>query len=153
MSARTLLTEDSDVANEDVANEEKESTPQFNRPYNDIPLFCVDNMPLTNQNEKVKAFLNKMVSSSYMFFSSHSMFDVLDKISGDGYDETKDDLMSLHEVVELMQKEGTIDIRNTVLVPPTPLANAPLPDSLLAEQLADPTSFTARNFFIPLFQE
>lgn len=158
ISARTLLTLDPDESKvetiEDSAFVEKvmNSTSQFSKLYNGVPLFCVDNMPLANQKEDVKRFLNQMVSSSYMYFSSQNMFDVLDETKQQN-GESEDDLTSLQKLVEQMQTESTVDFRNVVLVPPAPVTGGPIPDSLLDQQLKDSESFIAKNFFLPLFYE
>lgn len=126
----------------------------FASAYNDIPLFYVDNMPLAENSEDIKKFLNQMVSSSYMFFGAQNMFQVLDKFkeSGEALDDSNDALCSLFDVVTMMQKPSAIDFRNIVLIPPAPIVEGTVPDAALAEQLDDPTSLLSQSFFLPLLQ-
>ena len=126
----------------------------FTQPYNEIPLFFIDSMPLTDKNEEVMKVLNQMVSSSYMFFSSQNMFRVLDKLqaSGESLDSSNDALCSLYEVVKLMQDTSTVDFRNIVLIPPAPIEDGTVSDSVLAKQLEDPSSLLSQSFFLPLYQ-
>lgn len=126
----------------------------FTQPYNEIPLFFIDSMPLTDKNEEVMKVLNQMVSSSYFFFSSQNMFRVLDKLqaSGESLDSSNDALCSLYEVVKLMQDTSTVDFRNIVLIPPAPIEDGTVSDSVLAKQLEDPSSLLSQSFFLPLYQ-
>ena len=128
----------------------------FASAYNEIPLFYVDNMPLADQSEDVKKFLNRMVSSSYMFFSAQNMFQVLDKFKegGDAMDNSNDALCSLFDVVSMMEQPSTVtDFRSIVLIPPAPIAEGTVSDSVLAKQLEDPSSLISQSFFLPLLQD
>lgn len=126
----------------------------FASAYNEIPLFYVDNMPLSDHSEDIKKFLNRMVSSQYMFFSAQNMFQVLDKFqeSGESLDDSNDALCSLFDVVSMMEEPSTTDFRNIVLVPPAPISEGTVSDSVLAKQLEDPSSLISQSFFLPLLQ-
>lgn len=133
-----------------------EESGDFSLPYNDIPLFYVDNMPLADKGEEMKQLLNRMVSTSYMFFSAQIMFRVLDKLkeSGDKLDDSDDALCSLYDVVEMMQEPSSaIDFRNIMLIPPAPIEQGTISDEVLAKQLKDPSSLVSQSFFLPLLQE
>jgi hypothetical protein len=108
-SARTVLsletTTDSDIEESATEHDSLEivESAAFELPYDDIPLFYIDNMPLA-KGEEIKQLLNRMVSSSYMFFSAQNMFSVLDKLteSNDSLEASNDALCSLHDVVDMM---------------------------------------------------
>jgi hypothetical protein len=89
-----------------------------------------------------------MVSSSYMFFSYQNMSHVLDKLqeNRDTLNSSDDALCSLHDVVSIMQKPSSIDFRNLVLLPPTPIENRTISDSVLAKRLEDPSSLISQSF-------
>ncbi|CAJ1943521.1 unnamed protein product [Cylindrotheca closterium] len=131
-----------------------ENTP-FASAYNEIPLFYVDNMPLADHSEDVKKWLNRMVSSTYMFFSAQGMFKVLDKFkeSGEPVEDSNDALCSLFDIVSMMEQPSTTDFRNIVLIPPAPIAEGTVSDSVLAKQLEDPSSLISQSFFLQLLQD
>ena len=142
-------------SDEQIMVEDLENVP-FASAYNEIPLFYVDNMPsLLEHGEDVKQFLDKMVSSSYMFFSAQGMFKILDKFkeSGEDLDNSNDALCSLFDVVSMMEQPSSTDFRNVVLIPPAPIADGTVSDEVLAKQLEDPTSLLSQTFFLPLLQE
>jgi hypothetical protein len=161
-SARTVLsletTTDSDIEESATDHDSLEivESAAFELPYDDIPLFYIDNMPLADKGEEIKQLLNQMVSSSYMFFSAQNMFRVLDKLkeSGDSLEASNDALCSLHDVVDMMQQpSSTIDFRNILLIPPAPVEQGTISDAVLAKQLKDPSSLVSQSFFLPLLQE
>lgn len=149
ITARTLYD-----GTEDGEEEATESEDLFVQPYNEVPLFGVNTVPSGGKNKNVVNFLNQMVSSNYMFFSAQNMFNVMDNLKKETKDmETEDELWSLHEIVEQMKSESSVDFRNTVLMAPSPLADGPIPDAVLANQLSDASSFTSQEFFATLFEE
>ena len=161
-SARTVLSmetpeeiieSDGSSSDEEMIDMESLNIP-FSSAYNEIPLFYVDNMPLSDHNEDIRKFLNRMVSSSYMFFSAQNMFQVLDKFkeSGEALDNSNDALCSLFDVVSMMEQPSTTDFRNLVLIPPAPITEGTVSDSVLAKQLEDPSSLISQSFFLPLLQ-
>lgn len=137
-----------------------EDLPAFSQPFNEIPLFYVDHMPLEKQSKQVQEFLNQMVSTKYMFFSTQNMFQVLEEIQTLSPQEettsnnhnSDDALCSLYEVVAMMQEPSEIDFRNLVLVPPTPIEEGTVSDAVLAKQLEDPSSLLSQTYFLPLLQ-
>ena len=148
MTARTLCDGSADE------DEDQESPESFAQPFNEIPLFGVNTMPRSGKSKEVVHFLNQMVSSNYFFFSAQNMFNVIDNLKKETKDmETEDALWSLHELVDQMKSESTIDFRNTVLMAPSPLGDGPIPDAVLAQQLSDSSSFTSQEFFVPLFEK
>lgn len=150
LAARSLLTIDIDDDDSTLTKAMTES-PRFNALSNEIPLFCINNMPPTGQNEHVKKMLNDMVSSNYMFFSSQNMLHSMKQIQGDEVSENK--LQSLHEVVSnMMSEESPVDFRNVVLVPPSPIEDGPVSEAVFREQLADPNSLIGAEFFQPLLK-
>ena len=150
MSARTLLTLPDDNEAIDSADEISTSSLSFDELYNQIPLFGMDQSN-PRQSEKVKQFLDKMVSSHSMCFSAHTMLQVLDDNTSSG--DLEQELTSLHEVVQEMQEESQIDYRNVLLIPPAPIPKGALSDAVLAKLLADPESYLSQIYFLPLFQE
>lgn len=129
-------------------------TQPFASAYNEIPLFYVDNMPLADQNDDIKKMLDRMVSSTYMFFSAQNMFQIFDKFkeSGEDLDNSNDALCSLFDIVSMMEQPSTTDFRNIVLIPPAPIAEGTVSDAVLAKQLEDPSSLLSQSFFLPLLQ-
>ena len=148
MTAQTLL----EIAKGNQATQQLKV-----KPYNAIPLFGVNSMPLQNKPQKVKDFLNQMVSSHYLFFSSRNMLDVLDGMKQDGDTEEspeEDDLIFLHQVMaEMTLTSSSKDYRNMVLVPPAPILEGTVNDKVLAEQLDNPDSFVSQKFLLPLLKE
>jgi len=144
MSARTLVNMTDD-----------DNMPSFARPFNDVPIFSVDSMPLsTSKNPDAVKMLNKMVSSSYAFFSAQAMWDILDQIVGKEGPTSEDHLWSLVKVILDMQKQSTVDYRSMVWVPAAPvMENGTMPDMELAKQLRKPESFVYQTFFRPLFEQ
>jgi hypothetical protein len=127
------------------------------KPYNAIPLFGVK-MPLNNKRgQKVNDFLNQMVSSHYLFFSSRNMVDVMDGMEKEEGDqqENEDDLIFLHQVMAEMTSSTTTttDYRNAVLVSPTPILDGIVSDAVLTEQLENAESFVCQTFLLPLLKE
>ena len=148
MTARTLCDGSADD------EEDQESPSSFAQPFNEVPLFGVNTMPRGGKSKEVVHFLNQMVSSNYFFFSAQNMFNVIDNLKKETKNmETEDVLWSLHELIEQMKSESTVDFRNTVLMAPSPLADGPIPDEVLAQQLSDSSSFTTQEFFVPLFEK
>jgi hypothetical protein len=125
---------------------------RFNAIYNEIPLFSIDNnapgATLSPQQAVNQKMLNDLVSSHYMLFSSQNMLTFMEQ----GVDESSEsELLSLHELVQLMGKESTTDFRKIVLVPFTPIMDGPVSDAVFQEQLQDRMSFIGGTFFHNLF--
>lgn len=149
MTAQTLL----EIAKGNEATQQLKV-----KPYNAIPLFGVNSMPLENKSQKVQDFLNNMVSSHYLFFSSRNMLDVLDGMKQEDTTASstpeEDDWIFLHQVLaEMTLTSASKDYRTMVLVPPAPILEGTVSDKVLAEQLDNPKSFVSQKFLLPLLKE
>lgn len=151
LAAKSLLTIDTGDVDDSTLTKAMNESPHFNAIYNEVPLFCIDNMPLTGQSAGFKKMMNEMVSSNYMFFSSQNMLQAMEQLETDGAMESK--LISLHEIVSNMMSDeaSPVDFRNVVLVPPSPIEDGPVSETVFQEQLANPVSLIGATFFQPLF--
>jgi hypothetical protein len=134
------------------------------KPYNQIPLFSVNNNIQPNPNFKTGEgnvdFLNQLVSSHYMHFSSTNLMDGMEQQQEEEITSPPEELLFLHDIVSDMMTQHQssnanatttlTDYRNVVLMPPAPILEGTVSDKVLAQQLQDPNSFVYQNFFQPL---
>ena len=98
-------------------------SPKFKTTYNEIPVFTIAQMRMVKQAESKDD--SEDVTLLPMYFSLQNMVGTWQQfIAGAGPDvqgvEPAINLMSLHDVVDMMQKESQIDWRHVVLVPSAP---------------------------------
>ena len=101
-----------------------ESAPKFNATYNEIPVFTIAQMRMQKKAEPGDD--GEPVTLLPMYFSLQNMVGTWQQFmaSANASPEMQGmepaiNLMSLHDLVELMQKESEVDWRSGVLVTPT----------------------------------
>jgi len=115
-------------------------SPKFNTTYNEIPVFMIAQMRMQKQNGE-KGEDGEPVTLLPMYFSLQNMVGTWQQFMSQAPADVKDvepaiNLMSLHDLVAMMQKESEIDFRNVVLVPSLPMGADPAQAEAQAE--ADP---------------
>lgn len=98
---------------------------KFNSTFNEIPVFMIAQMRMQKKLEEGE--IGEPVTLLPMYFSMQSMVGTWQQFMSQAPQELQGvepaiNLMALHDLVEMMQKESEIDFRNVVLVPPTPLS-------------------------------
>mmetsp|Transcript_32196 Transcript_32196/g.45785 ORF Transcript_32196/g.45785 Transcript_32196/m.45785 type:complete len:366 (+) Transcript_32196:164-1261(+) len=101
--------------------------PKFNATFNEIPVFLIAQMRMQKQPEEGEEVEGESVTLMPMYFSLQNMVTTWQQFMSQAPPEVQGtepaiNLMALHELVDMMQKECPIDFRNVVLVPPTPIA-------------------------------
>jgi len=101
-----------------------ETSPKFNSTYNEIPVFTIAQMRMQKKQEEGET---EPVTLLPMYFSLQNMVGTWQQFMSSASPDLQGvepaiNLMSLHELVALMQKESEVDWRNVVLVPGTPIA-------------------------------
>jgi Tic22-like family len=96
-------------------------SPKFKTMYNEIPVFTIAQMRMQKQPDENDS---EPVTLLPMYFSLQNMIGTWQQFMSQAPAEVKGvepaiNLMSLHDLVDLMKKESEIDWRNVVLVPPT----------------------------------
>ena len=93
-------------------------SPKFKTTYNEIPLFTIAQMRMQKQTTAVG---EEPVTLLPMYFSLQNMVGTWQQHMAESAPgvEPAINLMSLHEMIEMMSKESEIDFRHVVLVPPT----------------------------------
>ena len=97
-------------------------SPKFKESYNEIPVFTIAQMRMQKQAEKEG---EEPVTLLPMYFSLQNMVGTWQQFMTQASPEVQGvepaiNLMSLHDLVEMMQKESEIDFRHVVLVPSVP---------------------------------
>jgi Tic22-like family len=101
-------------------------SPKFKTMYNEIPVFTIAQMRMQKQPDDDDD--SEPVTLLPMYFSLQNMIGTWQQFMSQAPAEVKGvepaiNLMSLHDLVDLMKKESEIDWRNVVLVPPTTTTN------------------------------
>ena len=151
LGARMLLTmkpEDSEKMKDgmtpEIAKETlqraMEEAPKFNSSFNEIPVFTIAQMRMQKKPEDGDS--GEPITLLPMYFSLQNMVGTWQQFMSSASPELQGvepaiNLMSLHELVELMQKESEVDWRNVVLVPGTPVAGNEGPAAQMAPTPAD----------------
>ena len=152
LGARMLLTmtpEDGEKMKEDGMTPELaqaalkkaiETSPKFNSTYNEIPVFTIAQMRMQKKPEEGDE--GEPVTLLPMYFSLQNMVGTWQQFMSSAPPDVQGvepaiNLMSLHELVALMQKESEVDWRNVVLVPGTPVAGNEGPAAQMAPTPAD----------------
>ncbi len=111
-------------------------SPKFNSTFNEIPVFLIAQMRMQKQSADGKE-LDEPVTLLPMYFSLQNMVSTWQQFMSQAPSDIQGvepaiNLMSLHDLVEMMQKTCPIDFRNVVLVPPTPVTDGVGPSPTLA---------------------
>lgn len=98
-------------------------SPKFKETYNEIPVFTIAQMRM--QKQAAEGETGEPVTLLPMYFSLQSMVGTWQQFMASAAPEMQGvepaiNLMSLHDLVEMMKKESEIDFRNVVLVPSAP---------------------------------
>lgn len=142
LGARMLLTmspEDGEKMKEDGMTSElaqsalkkaMSESPKFNSTYNEIPVFTIAQMRMQKKAEEGDD--GEPVTLLPMYFSLQNMVSTWQQFMSTAPADVQGvepsiNLMSLHELVDMMQKESEVDWRSVVLVPSTPSAEGQAP--------------------------
>jgi hypothetical protein len=98
-------------------------SPKFKATFNEIPVFTIAQMRMQKQPEEGDS--SEPISLLPMYFSLQNMVGTWQQFMAQAAPEMQGvepaiNLMSLHDLVAMMQKESEIDFRNVVLVPSAP---------------------------------
>jgi hypothetical protein len=103
-------------------------SPKFNATFNEIPVFMIAQMRMQKQSEKGDASGGgEPITLLPMYFSLQNMVTTWQQFMTQAPSDVQNvepaiNLMSLHDLIDMMQKESEIDFRNVVLVPPVPVS-------------------------------
>jgi hypothetical protein len=94
--------------------------PKFNTTYNEIPVFTIAQMRM--QKQPAEGETGEPITLLPMYFSLQMMVSTWQQFMSQAPSDIQGvepaiNLMSMHDLVEMMQKESEIDWRNVVLVP------------------------------------
>lgn len=97
--------------------------PKFKATFNEIPVFTIAQMRMQKQASEGDA--GEPVTLLPMYFSLQNMVGTWQQFMSQAAPDLQGvepaiNLMSLHDLVSMMQKESEIDFRHVVLVPPAP---------------------------------
>jgi len=98
-------------------------SPKFKETFNEIPVFTIAQMRM--QKQVAEGETGEPVTLLPMYFSLQNMVGTWQQFMASADPQMQGvepaiNLMSLHDLVEMMKKESEIDFRNVVLVPATP---------------------------------
>ncbi|KAL3913179.1 MAG: hypothetical protein SGILL_006591, partial [Bacillariaceae sp.] len=98
-------------------------SPKFKGTFNEIPVFTIAQMRM--QKQPTEGETGEPVTLLPMYFSLQNMVGTWQQFMSQSAPEMQGiepaiNLLSLHDLVDMMQKESEIDFRNVVLVPPVP---------------------------------
>jgi hypothetical protein len=116
-------------------------SPKFNSTFNEIPVFMIAQMRMQKQGEKGDD--GEPITLLPMYFSLQNMVATWQQFMTQAPADVQNvepaiNLMSLHDLIDMMQKESEIDFRNVVLVPPVPQAEGGAGTSAQPAGAADP---------------
>eukprot|EP00980_Cylindrotheca_fusiformis_P030702 scaffold25278_cov132-Cylindrotheca_fusiformis.AAC.3 len=105
-------------------------SPRFKATYNEIPVFTIAQMRM--QKQATEGDNGAPVTLLPMYFSLQNMVGTWQQFMSSANPELQGvepaiNLMSLHDLVDMMKKESEIDFRNVVLVPSAPEGEGPAP--------------------------
>jgi hypothetical protein len=100
-------------------------SPKFNSTFNEIPVFLIAQMRMQKQSGADEKETSEPMLP--MYFSLQNMVSTWQQFMSQAPSEMQGlepaiNLMSLHDLVDMMQKTCPIDFRNVILVPPTPVS-------------------------------
>ena len=98
-------------------------SPKFKETFNEIPIFTIAQMRM--QKQPTEGEKGEPVTLLPMYFSLQNMVGTWQQFMFQSAPEMQGiepaiNLLSLHDLVDMMQKESEIDFRSVVLVPPVP---------------------------------
>jgi hypothetical protein len=99
-------------------------SPKFKETFNEIPVFTIAQMRMQKQPDEGES-ADEPVTLLPMYFSLQNMVGTWQQFMQQSAPEMQGtepaiNLMALHDLVEMMQKESEIDFRSVVLVPSVP---------------------------------
>lgn len=115
-------------------------SPKFNATFNEIPVFMIAQMRMQKQSENGDE--GEPITLLPMYFSLQNMVSTWQQFMTQAPADVQNvepaiNLMSLHDLIDMMQNESEIDFRNVVLVPPVPVPEGS-GRAVPAEGAADP---------------
>lgn len=115
--------------------------PKFKATFNEIPVFTIAQMRM--QKQVAPGEEGEPITLLPMYFSLQNMVGTWQQFMSQAGPELQGvepaiNLMSLHDLIEMMQKESEIDFRHVVLVPSAPDAEGMSGSSATASADADP---------------
>lgn len=98
-------------------------SPKFKETFNEIPVFTIAQMRMQKQAQEGEG--GEPVTLLPMYFSLQNMVGTWQQFMAQAAPDMQGmepaiNLMSLHDLIEMMSKESEIDFRNVVLVPSAP---------------------------------
>lgn len=116
-------------------------SPKFKETFNEIPVFTIAQMRM--QKQPAEGESSEPVTLLPMYFSLQNMVGTWQQFMQQSSPEMQGvepaiNLMALHDLVEMMQKESEIDFRSVVLVPSVPEGPAGTGSGTPAAAMADP---------------
>jgi hypothetical protein len=98
-------------------------SPKFKDTFNEIPIFTIAQMRMQKQPSEGES--GEPITLLPMYFSLQNMVGTWQQFMSQSAPEMQGiepaiNLLSLHDLVEMMQKDSEIDFRHVVLVPPIP---------------------------------
>ena len=119
-------------------------SPKFKETFNEIPVFTIAQMRMQKQPAEGDS-ADEPVTLLPMYFSLQNMVGTWQSFMQQSAPEMQGvepaiNLMALHDLVEMMQKESEIDFRSVVLVPSMPEGPGGSPEGAPAPTAADPMS-------------
>jgi hypothetical protein len=98
-------------------------SPKFKETFNEIPIFTIAQMRMQKQLSEGES--GEPVTLLPMYFSLQNMVGTWQQFMSQSAPEMQGiepaiNLLSLHDLIDMMQKESEIDFRHVVLVPPVP---------------------------------
>merc|ERR1712232_537550 len=102
-------------------------SPKFNTTYNEIPVFLISQMRMQKQPAEGEN-ADEASSMLPMYFSLQNMVTTWQQFMSQASPDVQGvepaiNLMSLHDMIDLMQKGSPIDFRNVILIPSAPNAD------------------------------
>jgi hypothetical protein len=114
-------------------------SPKFKETFNEIPVFTIAQMRL--QKQPAEGEEGEPVTMLPMYFSLQAMVGTWQQFLSQAPAEVQGvepaiNLLSLHELIDMMQTESEIDWRNVVLVPAMPTEDKPSSEDKAADAMA-----------------
>jgi len=106
-------------------------SPKFNSTYNEIPVFAIPHMRMQKRPEPGdEASGTQPTTLLPMYFSLQNLVGTWQQFMASAPPEAKSvepaiNLLPLHEIIAMLQKESEIDWRNVVLIPSSSAAGGP----------------------------
>jgi hypothetical protein len=116
-------------------------SPKFKETFNEIPVFTIAQMRM--QKTPAEGEEGETVTLLPMYFSLQSMVGTWQQFLSQAPAEVQGtepaiNLMSLHDMIEMMQKDSEVDWRHVVLVPSAPQGPGDIDETTTARPAADP---------------